>query len=207
MLRNKFLRTFALSALLALAGVYSYAQVSAIVRGEISAGNYENLVTDGAGHLAIAPIFGGVGSYFTSVPDSGDALSTNTFSTDLRAYVHNSIFNGSTWDRWRGAASGSQTATGSGRVNAEAGYSTSLNITAATNVKASAGRVYRVVLNTPGSTVTTVCNNTSACAAATTVLTIPIAAVAGTIYELNFPMSTGIRVEPGTSAVLAVSFD
>lgn len=88
------------------------------------------------------------------------------------------------------------------------GHASSLNITAAANVKTGVGRVYRVILNTAGSTATSIIDSAGTTAtAANTIMTIPSTAAAGTVFVLDWPCATGISVVPGTSAVLAVSYE
>ena len=84
-----------------------------------------------------------------------------------------------------------------------------LNITAATVVKATAGRLVRVSIITTGSTAGGCYDvaTTGAAATANQVLVIPASTAAGTVYNMDFPMATGIVCTPGTSGVLAVSFD
>lgn len=79
------------------------------------------------------------------------------------------------------------------------------NITAATVVKASAGRVARVVVLVAGSATGTVNDlaTTSGAAVANQVFTIPDALGS---YEVDVPTSVGILVVPGTGQTLAVSF-
>lgn len=66
-----------------------------------------------------------------------------------------------------------------------------------------------VIVNTPGSTTTTIndCASTGAASASNTVLSIPATAVTGTVYLLNAPITSGLVVVPGTSAVIAVLYN
>lgn len=90
---------------------------------------------------------------------------------------------------------------------ASGGQSSFLNATAGTIVKASPGRVGKVIVQiTPTATAYVLDSVTAAQTAANTVLTIPIGTVAGTIYNLDFPCLTGISVVPG-GGTLAGSFD
>lgn len=86
------------------------------------------------------------------------------------------------------------------------GTQNSLNITAATVVKASKGRICKVNVLTAGSTVGTVndVSTTGGAAAGNLVFNIPDTVG---IYDLNFPCSTGIVVVPGTGQVVSVSFN
>ena len=92
-------------------------------------------------------------------------------------------------------------------IQVKSGISSKLNITAATNVKNSSGRAVRIILNTAGSTASSIIDSTGVTVtAANTILTIPSTAVAGTIYYLDWPCVSGISVVPGTSAVIAISY-
>lgn len=79
------------------------------------------------------------------------------------------------------------------------------NITAATVIKAGAGRICRVSVIVAGSAAGTVNDvlTTGAAAVANQVATIPNA-VAN--LDIQFPCATGIVVVPGTGQTLAVSF-
>lgn len=85
------------------------------------------------------------------------------------------------------------------------GTSATLNITAATVVKAVGGRVAKVSVLVAGSAVGAVhnCATTGAVAAGN-----KVAVIADTVgvYDIDFPCSTGITVVPGTGQTLAVSF-
>jgi len=85
------------------------------------------------------------------------------------------------------------------------GSSLTSNITAATVVKATAGRVAKVFVNTAGSAAGTVsnCATTGAVAAANLVAAIP--ATAGVIV-IDAACSAGIVVTPGTGQVLSVTY-
>lgn len=95
-----------------------------------------------------------------------------------------------------------------GAATGGGGVSRSLNVTAATNIKASPGRVFRVILNTAGSTASSIIDSTgTSVTAANTILTIPTTATAGTVFYLDWPCTAGISVVPGTSAVIAISYE
>jgi urease beta subunit len=96
--------------------------------------------------------------------------------------------------------------TGVQRVFPQEGTNYTTNITANTNVKASAARLVRVVVLASAATTSTVCNDTAACAAATSVLNIPASTTVGTVYYLNIPMATGIRVEPGAGNSFGMAY-
>lgn len=83
--------------------------------------------------------------------------------------------------------------------------SRTLNITAATVVKASAGQVVTISVLVAGSAAGTVndCATTGAAAAANAIC--PTPTTVG-IYPVNFPATTGIVVTPGTGQTLAISF-
>ena len=84
------------------------------------------------------------------------------------------------------------------------GSASALNLTAATVVKASPGTVYRVVVNTAGSTAGGIYDaaTTSGNTAANLIASIEAAGV----YDLTFPCTTGILFEPGTAMVASVSY-
>lgn len=83
--------------------------------------------------------------------------------------------------------------------------SASYNITVATVIKATPGRVAKVIVQVAGSAAGTVnnCITTGAAAIANQIATIP-AAVA--VIPLSWPCSAGITVVPGTGQTLTVSF-
>ncbi len=87
----------------------------------------------------------------------------------------------------------------------DGGLFTHLNITAATVVKASPGRVCRVSVVVAGSTAGTVNDvlTTGGAAATNQVATIPD--VVGN-YSIEMPCLTGIVVVPGTGQTVAVSY-
>jgi hypothetical protein len=65
----------------------------------------------------------------------------------------------------------------------------------------------RVIVIVSAAAASSICDVNGACAAANTVLSIPASTPVGTIYELNWPMASGIRVEPGAGVTLAVSYN
>ncbi len=89
--------------------------------------------------------------------------------------------------------------------NSSGGITPVYNITAATVIKATPGRLVRISVVTAGSAAGTAndCATTGAAAA-----TNEIAAIPNTVGQimLDWPCATGIVVVPGTSQVLAVSF-
>ena len=84
-----------------------------------------------------------------------------------------------------------------------------LNITASTVVKATAGRLVRVSVIVAGGSAGGCYDvaTTGAAAQANQILAIPTTATAGTVYFLDFPTSAGIVCMPGSSGVLAVAYD
>lgn len=84
------------------------------------------------------------------------------------------------------------------------GSLSALNLSAATVVKASPGTVFRVVVNTAGSTAGGIYDaaTTSGNTAANRVATIEAAGV----YDLSFPCANGILFEPGSGMVASVSY-
>ena len=84
------------------------------------------------------------------------------------------------------------------------GNASELNLTAATVVKASPGTVYRVIVNTAGSTAGGIYDaaTTAGNVAANLIASIEAAGV----YYLEFPCFNGILFEPGTGMVASVSY-
>lgn len=87
----------------------------------------------------------------------------------------------------------------------DGGASATLNISAATVVKATPGRLVRINVVAAGSTAGTAndCATTGAAATGNQIASLPNAV--GPI-ELKWPCATGIVVVPGTGQTLAVSF-
>jgi len=98
----------------------------------------------------------------------------------------------------------------SGNLLTGNGSANKLNITAATVVKATAGRICKITVNTVTSASLVVSDvaTTGAVAAGNLVLSVAAAQLtAGQIINLDFPCTTGIVVNPGTGGVVSVSFD
>lgn len=76
----------------------------------------------------------------------------------------------------------------------------------ATVVSPNRGRIFKFVVNTAGSGAGTIsdCATTGAVAATNKVCNIP--ATVG-IYEINWPVTAGIVVTPGTSQVIAIHWE
>lgn len=97
------------------------------------------------------------------------------------------------------------------------GRSSSLNLTAAVAIKASAGRLRRIVIIAPGSTSGTFtfndCATTGAAVAGNAIFVMAYNAaanVAGLVINLDWPCATGIvlsAVPGGGSPIVAVSYD
>jgi len=81
-----------------------------------------------------------------------------------------------------------------------------LNISTATVVKATPGKIGKVIVNVAGSAAGTVSDvaTTGAVAAGNLIATIPNTVG---IYPLNFPAKVGIVITPGTGQTVSVSFD
>lgn len=133
----------------------------------------------------------------TGVPSDGSnqqSLFTTSFGM---------VFNGTTWDRVRSAGANLGAAsTGTISVNINEGFTSALNVTIATTIKSGAARLYKISVVTAGA-VGQVCDTATACAAANVIGTIP--ATVG-VYDFNWPVLTGIRIEPGAAQVVAVSY-
>jgi hypothetical protein len=157
-----------------------------------------------------AELFGFNGTNWDRLVSAGnqaDGVGNSSLGV-LKVGSFNMVYNGSNWDRQKSAASGpaGNTTNGIAAVVSYQGSSTALNITGASNAKASAGRFFKAIVIVAGSTATNICDTTTACAAANTVLSIPSTAVVGQIYDVNAPMTTGIRIEPGTGATINVIY-
>lgn len=94
------------------------------------------------------------------------------------------------------------------------GSSSSLNLTAASVIKATPGRIAKVIVLAGGTasngvfTINDVAT-TGAAAAANAVWTLPSGATAGSVYDLDFPCAVGIvlsAVPSAGSPILAISY-
>lgn len=100
----------------------------------------------------------------------------------------------------------------SGNLLVGNGSMNKLNITTATVIKASAGRICKVSVITAATAGTFgIYDAATTGSAATTNAVYPVSTAswpaAGTFLSLDFPCLTGIVVNPGTGGVVAVSFD
>lgn len=86
------------------------------------------------------------------------------------------------------------------------GTTATLNVSASTVIKASAGRLFRVNVLTAGSTTGAVHNTTTTGAAAASNMVGVIPNTVG-IYLFNWPMSSGIVYIPGTGQVVSISYN
>ena len=102
-------------------------------------------------------------------------------------------------------------------VVVDGGSSSSLNLTGAAAIKASAGRLKKIVIIAPGSTSGAFtfndCATTGTAAAGNEIFTLPYNAtnnVAGTVINLDWPCANGITLSavPGAgSPIIAVSYE
>lgn len=116
----------------------------------------------------------------------------------------NYIFNGSSWDRVRNpAGSPGANAIGVTTIQSYEGFLSSLNVAVATTVKAASGRLFKISVTVAGSAAGQACDVNGACSAANVVAAIPN--VVG-VYELNWPMFLGVRIEPGTGQTVSVVY-
>jgi hypothetical protein len=97
------------------------------------------------------------------------------------------------------------TQTVAGTVNTQQGTSSSLNLTAATVVKATAGRAVRVSVLVAGTAPGTVNDTTTTAGAALANEVFEIPNTVG-MFELDWPCASGIVVVPGTGQTVAVSY-
>jgi len=94
-----------------------------------------------------------------------------------------------------------------GNLLTGAGSASVLNKTAGASViKATAGRISKIIVNTAASTIGSVsdCATTGAVAASNLVFAIP--ETVG-VYPVDFPCATGIVLTVGTGGVVSVSYD
>lgn len=94
---------------------------------------------------------------------------------------------------------------GNNLMTSHGGLLSHLNITATTVVKATPGRLAKVVVLVAGSAAGSVNDvaTTGGVATANEVFSIPNTAG---VYDLDFPMGVGIVVAPGTGQTIAVSY-
>lgn len=91
--------------------------------------------------------------------------------------------------------------------SASGGQFSSLGLTANTTVKATPGRIGKVIVQVAPTSIAYVLDSTGLVqSAAVTILAVPIATVAGTVYNLDFPALAGIGVLPG-GGTLTISYD
>lgn len=86
------------------------------------------------------------------------------------------------------------------------GNKSSLNVTAATVIKATPGTVYNISVTTAGSAPGTVHDTNLVASAAAANLVYEIPNTVGN-YPITFPCFTGITITPGTGQVLSVSYN
>lgn len=82
------------------------------------------------------------------------------------------------------------------------------NVTAITAIKASAGRVVKVVVNVASSSAVKVYDvaTTGGAAAANLIYAGPTTSVVGTVITLDWPCANGIVVDPGTGGTVSVNY-
>lgn len=94
-----------------------------------------------------------------------------------------------------------------GNAYVSAGKTGQYNITAATAVKATAGRLVRIVVTaTITGNLTANDAATTGTAAASNLIFSAATPAAGTVYVLDWPCANGIVVTPGTAGSVAVSY-
>jgi hypothetical protein len=87
------------------------------------------------------------------------------------------------------------------------GGSSALNVTSATNLFSGVGAVYRVVVAVTAAAASSIIDSTGTTAtAANTILTIPASTTQGTVYTLNWPVSAGLSIVPGSGVTLSVAY-
>jgi hypothetical protein len=135
---------------------------------------------------AQVPVKATTGKYLANCIDSGGNPAVPTLNADggLPVHVQNAV----------------------NTVNTTPALSTTLNITAATAVKAAAGLVGTVcvVVKGTGNGTLNDCATTGAAAASNAFFALDDTATSATV--LNFPTSTGIVVVPGAGQTIAISW-
>ena len=88
------------------------------------------------------------------------------------------------------------------------GKTPTYNVSAITVIKATPGRLVKIIVNVASSTAIKAYDvaTTGGAAAANTIYTGPTTSVAGTVISLDWPCSTGIVVDPGTGGTVSVAF-
>ena len=91
-------------------------------------------------------------------------------------------------------------------VSDQGGATSVLGVTGTTQVKTGAGRVFKVIVNTVTATGTITLQD--GIAGGTVILTIPIGAAVGTVFDLQFPFLVGLDVvfNGGATGGLAISY-
>jgi len=93
-------------------------------------------------------------------------------------------------------------------VAPELGNASFLNITAATLVKAGNTRACKVSITTVSAATGAVYDSATVAGAssANQILSIPVSAPVGTVYDLQWPCLSGLVVSPGASGAISVTF-
>jgi hypothetical protein len=131
---------------------------------------------------------------------TGDAHPANT-----SASVALSLYNGTTWDRQRCLPN----ATGTARVTTGGGQTTAIAAANASNtvVKASSGRLARVLVTTVGANAMQIYDNAST-TTGTLIGVIPASAAVGTVISFEMPAANGITVAgSATNPAVTISWD
>lgn len=89
-------------------------------------------------------------------------------------------------------------------VPRQGGNASALNLTAATVVKSTPGTVWRVIVNTAGTTAGGIYD--AASTAGNTAANLIASIEAAGVYILEFPCANGILFEPGTGMVASVAY-
>jgi hypothetical protein len=138
----------------------------------------------------------------TAANSTADGVDPNAVGLASNARLFG--YNGTAWDRLR--VDSNHNLQIGGTVTSHQGTSSSLNISAATVVKASAGRLTRINVITAGSAAGTANDTTTTggAAAANEIFSIPNTVGS---YYLDWPCASGIVIVPGTSQVVSVSYE
>jgi len=86
------------------------------------------------------------------------------------------------------------------------GRNAALNITTQTVIKATAGRLVGIVVNTAGSTAGTANDSATTGGVAASNLIANIPNTVNTVIYIDFPFINGLVITPGTGQVLSISF-
>jgi hypothetical protein len=152
--------------------------------------------------------YGYNGSTFDRLLSGGTSTENvgNTTLGNLSTRGFPFLYNGSNWDRARsalGAVAGTSNQ-GVAAVVSYAGANATYNISAATVVKASAGRLFKISVIVAGAAGTV--NDVATTGGAAIGNQISVIPAANGVFDFNWPCATGIVIVPGAGQVVAVTW-